>query len=635
MIFSRRKTIGVFVSKMFKVFDEAFFAALDRESKRLDYDMAVFVSAGYYLSTSDYDIQEKNILNFFPLDKLDGIIAVPSTYEKGEFRNLIYQMLAEKRAECPVVLVREEDEQHNCTCTDNTEAFRTLVRHLIEDHGLTKICMQAGLLLESPEAVIRTEAFKQEMAAHGLQVTDDCICPGNMWTTSGDVAYQAFFRDPDNIPQAVVCSNDYMAMGLIRELGKHGYKVPEDVIVTGFDNITDWCTDVPSLTTIQPDYSGMVAEAMDLLDSLIKGKAKDEKPVKIGLPGKLILGESCGCGKRSEGFFRELTEKAMVLLEAENDQDAAMNNMSIDLGACEDLTELHQVMISRRTVNPIVRDHYICLFGTADHLLQESGDEVCLVHAFRDHRDSGMPMINFSRKDLLPLMAERNTEPQVFYFKLLHQMGHNFGYSVFHYDPGCFPSRCFVQTNALLSIALQNIYRRNELMALYEERRLSSITDPLTGLLNRRGMLEFAEPVWPSLAEREIAFICIDMDNLKQINDTFGHAAGDYAIRLTAKAINQVLPAGGAGVRIGGDEFVVFLPDAKNNAADRLVQRFQESLEKLNRDENRSFSVSASAGFAVMKAGRTVSIEDCIRASDRELYKIKAKRHSVRQEDAR
>ena len=65
MILSKRKTIGVFVSKMFKVFDEAFFAALDREMKRLDCNMAVFVSAGYYLSTSDYDIQEKNIISFF------------------------------------------------------------------------------------------------------------------------------------------------------------------------------------------------------------------------------------------------------------------------------------------------------------------------------------------------------------------------------------------------------------------------------------------------------------------------------------------------------------------------------------------------------------------------------------------
>ena len=74
MIFSKRKTIGVFISKMFRVFDEAFFTTLDRESKRLDYDVVVFLTAGYYLTKSDYDIQEKNILKFAPLDHLDGIL---------------------------------------------------------------------------------------------------------------------------------------------------------------------------------------------------------------------------------------------------------------------------------------------------------------------------------------------------------------------------------------------------------------------------------------------------------------------------------------------------------------------------------------------------------------------------------
>ena len=87
MIFSKRKTIGVFIDKQFKAFDDVFLAAVDRESRRLDYDVVVFTAAGYYLTKSDYDIQEKNILQFVPLGMLDGIIAVPSTYEKGEFRD--------------------------------------------------------------------------------------------------------------------------------------------------------------------------------------------------------------------------------------------------------------------------------------------------------------------------------------------------------------------------------------------------------------------------------------------------------------------------------------------------------------------------------------------------------------------
>ena len=622
MIFSQRKTIGVFFSKMFRVFDEAFFAALDRESRRLDYDVIVFLTAGYYLTKSDYDIQETNILNFAPLEKLDGIIAVPSTYEKGELRNLVYEML-EKRVHCPFVVVREEAEGKNCVFTDNATAMRMLTRHLIEDHHLTDICMQTGDF-ENPEMIVRLEGFRQEMAAHGLEVPEKNICQGTLWTNCGDVAYRAFFSDPDHIPQAVICANDYMAMGLVRVLREKGYRVPEDVIVTGFDNITDWCIDVPSLTTIQPDYQGMVTEAMELLDRQIRGEAPERK--KIRLPGGLVLGESCGCGKRRADFYENLTNKLMALQEAANDQDAAMNNMSIDLGACTDLSELHRTMISKRTENPIVRDHYVCLFGTAERLMEESGGDACLVHAVRDHMDAGMPMINFDRSHLLPPMAERKDEAQVLYVKLLHQSGHNFGYSVIHYDEGKAPSRCFVQTNVLLSIALENIHRHHEMLALYEERRLSSITDHMTGLLNRRGLMESVEPLWRSMTGREIAFICIDMDYLKHTNDTFGHAAGDVAITMIGKAIQKSMPEGAIGARTGGDEFIIFLPDAGNEKASDLVHRFNKTLADLAQAERRSFTVSASVGFKIIRPDKGTTIDECIRASDRILYQMKENR---------
>lgn len=239
----------------------------------------------------------------------------------------------------------------------------------------------------------------------------------------------------------------------------------------------------------------------------------------------------------------------------------------------------------------------------------------------------GMPMITFDRDCLLPLMAERTDEAQVFYLKLLHQKGHNFGYSVFHYDSGRVPSRCFVQTNVLLSIALENFHRHRELMALYEERRLSSITDLLTGLLNRRGLMERIEPEWRGLIGRRIAFISIDMDWLKQINDSFGHAAGDYAIRLVGRAILQSLPATAAGARIGGDEFVVFMPNAGEYEAESFVHAFEKALARLNESEKRSFSVSASTGYEVYHLTETDSIEGCIQGSDKKLYAAKEIRH--------
>ncbi len=627
MIFSSRKTVGVFISKMFRVFDDAFFHALEEESRRLNMDIIVFLTAGFFLTSSDYDLQEKNILQFAPLRKLDGLLVVPGTYEKGDFRDSIYEMLNTK-VQCPTVIVREPSERFDSVYTANRKAMVPLLRHLIEDHGLKRICFQ-GSEYDDLEVAARLDAFREEMAAHDLPVPENAVCLGNMWTNCGETAYQAFFSDPSCPPEAVVCANDYMAMGLIRVLAQKGIRVPEDVIVTGFDNITDWCVDVPSVTSIQPDYNGMVREAMTILDQRIRKANQAEELIRKGLPGSLVLGESCGCGKRDENFFRRICGKAMTALEDENDQDAAMNNMSIDLGACDNLVELHQALISKRTENPIVRDHYLCLLSDGWNHTECAcnSDQAVLVHQIRNHQDDGMPMRTFDRSRILPPEAGNPEEPQVFYLKLLHQKGHNFGYSVFHYDPGKIPSRCFVQTNALISIALENIHRRNELIELYEERRRSSITDMLTGLLNRRGLIEHVKPLWDGLLGHSVAFISIDLDHLKKINDAFGHAAGDQALRLVGQAILDALPEDAAGSRIGGDEFVAFLPDADEEAAFAMICSFRKILAQLAARENCAFPISASAGWSVKKLETSDTVESCVEISDRSLYHDKESHH--------
>ena len=628
MIFSNRKTIGVFISKMFAPFDNAVFHAMEREGRRLNYDIVVFTTTGYYLTQNEYDIQEKNIFRFAAIEKLDGIIIVPESYEQEEFRELLFDML-HRHAQCPVVAIRHDGNEFDCVFTDESQAIRPLVRHLIEHHGLKRICFQTGFPGHI-EAQARLDAFRREMAEHGLTVRDADVCPGTMWTDCAGVAWDAFFSNPDDRPEAVVCANDYMAVSLMRLLMEKGLRVPEDVVVTGFDNISGVGPDMPGLTTIQPDYDQMVVQAMEHLDKRIRGVSPWHRQARFSLQGKLVLGESCGCGRRSPDYFREVSRRTTALLELEDDQDRIMDCLSIDLGACIDLKELHEVLVSKRAHCAMLRDHYLCLFGEPDALMRENSDRATLVHAIRDHQDCGAPMIAFDKRYLLPAMAERQDEPQMLFMKLLHQRGHNFGYSISRYVPGETPSRIFVQVNALLSIALENIYRRTELMRLYEERRMSSVTDLLTGLLNRRGFMERLESLWHSLAGETVACISIDMDRLKQINDNFGHAAGDFAIRLLARAIKAALPKDGIGARIGGDEFLIFLPSAGSGESDAFLAHFDQALDRLNAEEDRSFTVSASAGCTTRRLTELDTIESCIHDSDTRMYQIKEARHRAR-----
>ena len=640
MISGKRKTIGIFLCKAYSLFDDAVYHTVTEQAKKFDYDVIVFTTVGYFASQNDYDNQERGMFAFAPIEQLDGIIIAPDTYEIEGFREQLYDELR-KRAKCPVVAIRHLGENYDCVYTDERLALKPLLCHLLDHHGLKRISFLAGYK-GHPDSERRLQVYREEMAAHGLAVDEEKdITHGNMWLDCGPKAYEALFSDPDHLPQAVVCANDYMATGLMRTLREKGIRVPEDVIITGFDNVPNISLSEPMLTTVEQDFAEMAVRAMEELNSQIRGdgrKDPSEGIRKMPIGGKLIIGESCGCGFRGEDYYARISDNRGREVDRMQTREVGMTYLTIELNACDTLKDLHRVLVEKMNDTPMVRDFYLCLFEKEKNengepvFAEEMTDDACLVHVMRDRQDHGMPMITFERRRLLPEMAERADEPQVFFLMLLHQRENAYGYSMFHYLPGEVPSNFFQHWNVILSGALSNMHKRNELKQLYEERRLSSITDVMTRLLNRRGLEEQLSTMWSELCDRHerVAFISIDMDRLKQINDTYGHMAGDFAIRLTGHAVRRAAPKDALLARMGGDEFLAVLPFATQTMADRYMHDFRKELERLNKLEDRTFKVEASCGGLIFRLNDLSSINDCIQKSDEAMYRQKEQRHARR-----
>ena len=639
MLSGKRKTIGAFLCKAYALFDEAVFHTLEEEAKQLNYNIVVFTTVGYFASQNNYDMQEKKMFSFAPIEQLDGILMAPDTYEIEGFRDELMNAVREK-AQCPVVALRHYSDELDCVHTDESEAIASLLRHLLDDHGLTKIRFLAGYE-GHPDSETRLHSFREVMREHGLEVDEEKdIHHGNMWYNCGPDAFKAFFSDPEDRPEAVVCANDYMAAGLVRQLLNHGIRVPEDVIVTGFDNVQNLNLDEIKLTTVEQDFTGMARAAIRELDRQIRtgdNRKKREKNISIGSPGQVVLSESCGCGRRDRAYFTAINRENAHRIDVLNTREVGMTYLTIELGGCDDLNQLHRVLIDKRGDTPALQDLYVCLF---EHGRDERGepvfskevtDTVCLVHVMRDQQDCGMPVLSFARERLLPSLAERE-EPQILYLMGLHQNEYAYGYAVFHYYPGQIPSTFFQHWNVVLSGALGNIHKRNEILALYEERRLSSITDVMTRLLNRRGLEEKLLPEWHSLCTRRenMSFITFDMDHLKEINDTYGHQAGDYAIRVMGNALRAAASKDTVTARMGGDEFLTVLTGADRRTAEAYIRRFTEELASINEKERRSFTVEASCGSCTVKLDELTTLEQCIRMSDEEMYKVKEARHARR-----
>ena len=151
-------------------------------------------------------------------------------------------------------------------------------------------------------------------------------------------------------------------------------------------------------------------------------------------------------------------------------------------------------------------------------------------------------------------------------------------------------------------------------------------TDPLTGLGNRRGF-EAAAAVVVDINRRrrlDTTVLYFDLDQFKLINDRFGHAEGDRALREFAQILSGVLRGSDVLARLGGDEFVALLSGA--NSYESVAERMRAALEERNRGGGHPFDLATSMGGAVMSWDSTESLDSLLHRADEAMYEQKRRR---------
>lgn len=163
----------------------------------------------------------------------------------------------------------------------------------------------------------------------------------------------------------------------------------------------------------------------------------------------------------------------------------------------------------------------------------------------------------------------------------------------------------------------------------FEEELLAlSLTDPLTGLYNRRGFLTFAErQLTLSLRTRQrMILFFADQDGLKRINDTLGHEEGDQAIVETASLLKKTFRASDIVARIGGDEYVVLAVDPDANSPEAILERLQGNIARHNREAKHRYELSLSIGFAVYDPNRPLTLDALMTQADNAMYEEKKRK---------
>ena len=159
------------------------------------------------------------------------------------------------------------------------------------------------------------------------------------------------------------------------------------------------------------------------------------------------------------------------------------------------------------------------------------------------------------------------------------------------------------------------------------ELRGLSMKDDLTGLLNRRGFLLLAEQHLKSARRHRSGFLLgfVDLDGLKQINDTLGHAAGDRAIAEMADILRACFRRRDLLARLGGDEFALLATDTAQHDEVVVRARMAAALAAANARPNRAYEIGCSLGFLTCEAAETASIEELLQRAYALMYEEKRK----------
>ena len=185
---------------------------------------------------------------------------------------------------------------------------------------------------------------------------------------------------------------------------------------------------------------------------------------------------------------------------------------------------------------------------------------------------------------------------------------------------------------AHLELLADKLYEKvSELEKANEHLRNLSLTDGLTGLNNRRGFMILATNLL-KFARRVSYSVCllyIDLDSLKYINDTFGHAGGDAAITQFARILTDTFRESDVIGRLGGDEFVVMIVDATESDLASIQSSLQSHVDAYNRRADPRQVLSFSLGVIRLEPGSTMTMEDLLGQADAAMYKHKLSRRRV------
>ncbi|MEJ5284355.1 MAG: substrate-binding domain-containing protein [Brevinematia bacterium] len=301
----RPVNIGVFLDRVNTSYHEEVISGITDFAKIKKINLFVFIT-GWYNSISPWEKSENILFNYGKSNMLDGIIIFSSIGQIDSIEKLYSSIFPENK---PSVVIGRNLENLPSVSVDNYNGISLLLNHLIKEHNYKKIAFLKGPD-HNKEAQERLKAFLKIMEDNGIKVEPNWLIDGDFLIESGKKAAEFIVNKLNMNIDAIVCANDMMAFGIIDELKRRNFKVPDDLKIVGFDDIN--ISDSYHLTTIHQPFYSIGYSAIKILIEKIENSNKNIE--KMSISPSLIVRETCGCNtKNSEHLEKVNYEKNNII----------------------------------------------------------------------------------------------------------------------------------------------------------------------------------------------------------------------------------------------------------------------------------------------------------------------------------
>lgn len=623
------KIIGICSAEIQREIEKKVIFSISNEAIKNGYKILMFNTFADMYGDDSYEKGEVSVYKLINHDMIDALVVMPATIERDD---VVSEIVSDAKDEgVPVFSFDQEFEGCRSVHLNYADNFENIVRHVVQKHDCKNVYMMAGTEGNSFSQT-RIDTYRMVLEDNGIEFDQKKVLHGDFWEYPTRKAMENFFESGEKMPDAFVCANDTMAIIVSQELRKHGYEVPRDVIVTGFDGSEMEKYTSPRLTTAEPDYDEIGRVMIDEINKVIAG---EDVPKRTDVSYNVRISESCGCKSVNPTDVLEKILELNDTISWSEGHELHMFSYSSMLGHCESPDEMGEKIWH-------FADHHSWVCLNTDCFEQER-EKYRYKKFFTAKMNNVMTRDEeefignriFNPKTLLPDMEKVLEKFDCLMISPIHHQQYVLGYYVMSFDTNAKDfrnTRRFIKNTDNIIENLRNRFIVQKTAKKLEE---MCIKDYLTGIYNRQGFFSLAGEVLEKCSEnkRNIVIFSFDMDGMNTINNTYGHNEGDRAIIAVARAIENSAKNGEIVARFGGDEFVAVGEEISEDYAQKFEQSVVDELEKFNNaDENRPYRVVISCGYVSAKCSDADDIYEKMRVADGKMY-IQKRSHKAQRND--